>query len=165
MGLRLPLLWLQRHLQPRDGDSETDRPDASGRGSILASHRDGGRRQQQWAEPQLGRTVRSPDAGPWSLVTGGPFTSKLRSGQARRPRLSALVLSLVIDRLLGEPPAMVHPVVWIGRAISWLERRAPSSPAAGFAYGAGMSLVVVGGATVAGAALSRAVRALPSPIA
>ncbi|HPU19155.1 MAG TPA: cobalamin biosynthesis protein, partial [Alicycliphilus sp.] len=29
----------------------------------------------------------------------------------------ALVLALVIDRLWGEPPAPLHPVVWMGRAL------------------------------------------------
>nr|WP_301334552.1 adenosylcobinamide-phosphate synthase CbiB [Variovorax dokdonensis] len=31
--------------------------------------------------------------------------------------------ALSIDRLLGEPPARLHPVVWMGRYLSWAGRR------------------------------------------
>ncbi len=34
--------------------------------------------------------------------------------------------ALALDAALAEPPAAVHPVVLMGRAIGWLERRAPS---------------------------------------
>lgn len=40
-----------------------------------------------------------------------------------------LALAIVMDLLLGEPPAAIHPVVWMGRWIHWWERRAPSAPA------------------------------------
>src|SRR5919197_1222883 len=51
--------------------------------------------------------------------------------------------ALAIDLPLGEYPARLHPVVWMGHAISMLERRAPrSGRAAPFAYGLGMALGV-----------------------
>jgi adenosylcobinamide-phosphate synthase len=38
---------------------------------------------------------------------------------------AALALALAIDLAFGEYPAVVHPVVWMGRCISFLEARAP----------------------------------------
>lgn len=63
----------------------------------------------------------------------------------------AIVLAFCLDRLLGEPPARVHPVVWMGKALSstgapW----AQSPPATAFACGALVWLV--GAALSAGAA-------------
>ena len=44
---------------------------------------------------------------------------------------SALLLALVIDRWLGEPPVFLHPVVWMGTALGWLGKRiAPPEPRA-----------------------------------
>lgn len=37
------------------------------------------------------------------------------------------MLALALDLLLREPPARFHPVVWIGKAISLLDRRLPQS--------------------------------------
>ena len=34
-----------------------------------------------------------------------------------------LMLALLIDRWLGEPPARLHPVVWVGRYLGWAGRR------------------------------------------
>ena len=36
---------------------------------------------------------------------------------------AAVPLSLAIDHLWGEPPARVHPVVWMGRALGWAGAR------------------------------------------
>lgn len=36
---------------------------------------------------------------------------------------AALVLALAVDRILGEPPARWHPVVWMGRYLAWTGRR------------------------------------------
>ena len=36
---------------------------------------------------------------------------------------AALLLALVIDRLWGEPPARLHPVVWMGQALGLLGQR------------------------------------------
>lgn len=57
--------------------------------------------------------------------------------------LVVLALALALDRWYGEWPDRLHPVVWMGNTIRWLERRAPTSGAAaqGF-YGLGMALFV-----------------------
>jgi len=36
---------------------------------------------------------------------------------------AALLLALLIDRYFGEPPARLHPVVWIGHYLGWAGRR------------------------------------------
>lgn len=33
--------------------------------------------------------------------------------------VAALWLALLVDRMVGEPPARVHPVVWMGRYLGW----------------------------------------------
>jgi adenosylcobinamide-phosphate synthase len=46
--------------------------------------------------------------------------------RAAGPRGAAVViLATALDAVLGEPPAGCHPVVWLGRALAWTERRAP----------------------------------------
>ena len=47
----------------------------------------------------------------------------------------ALLLAVGLDRLLPEPPAGIHPVVWMGRAISAMERAAPRRPLPAFLFG------------------------------
>jgi adenosylcobinamide-phosphate synthase len=43
----------------------------------------------------------------------------------------ALMLAVWLDRLVGEPPARAHPVVWMGQVLRWWgERLAPLSPRA-----------------------------------
>jgi len=64
--------------------------------------------------------------------------------------LAVLVLALAFDLALGEPPAAVHPVVWMGGLVGALERRAPKGPRAQLIYGGAM--VAVGVLTVALAA-------------
>ncbi len=60
--------------------------------------------------------------------------------------LNALVLGLAVllDRILPEPPAKLHPVVWIGSSIDVLKRFAPQSPTPAFLYGCFIVLVLVG---------------------
>ncbi len=41
-----------------------------------------------------------------------------------RLRARQVAAALLLDALLGEPPASLHPVVWMGRTISHYERRA-----------------------------------------
>jgi len=54
-----------------------------------------------------------------------------------------LVGALALDQFLGEYPAPLHPVVWMGGAISALERAAPrASRALQLAWGAGMALAI-----------------------
>jgi adenosylcobinamide-phosphate synthase len=49
---------------------------------------------------------------------------------------AALWIALLVDRLWGEPPAAVHPVVAMGRYLGWAGRRLPMAPAAAFTAGA-----------------------------
>ena len=43
----------------------------------------------------------------------------------------ALLMAVWLDRLVGEPPERVHPVVWMGKVLRWWgERLAPLSPRA-----------------------------------
>lgn len=82
-----------------------------------------------------------------------------------RRRAVALVVAIALDAALGEPPSRVHPVVLIGRAISWLEARAPrSGRAAQLAYGAGMALGLPAAAGLVGLGVDRLARSLPAPI-
>jgi adenosylcobinamide-phosphate synthase len=74
------------------------------------------------------------------------------------------VVALLLDRLIGEPPAALHPVVWIGQFIALLERRAPSGSAAALIFGAIMTAIVVGAATIAGLVLQRLAGMLPGPL-
>ena len=56
--------------------------------------------------------------------------------------LLILLLALVIDVLLGELPRVVHPVVWMGKIISFWERLAPVQGARSqLVYGGGMVLL------------------------
>lgn len=63
---------------------------------------------------------------------------------------------LLLDRMLGEPPAGLHPVAWFGRVITrcesavWADRRAPG---VGYAV-AGVALGAAAGALVRSTALS-----------
>lgn len=67
----------------------------------------------------------------------------------RRGRAEVLLLALALDWLAGEPPAALHPVVWLGRLIEGLERRAPrDNPRAELLYGVGMTAACVGAAVV-----------------
>ena len=60
--------------------------------------------------------------------------------------LNALVilLAVALDLLLPEPPAIVHPVVWMGKAVSVFERVAPAGPVAGVFFGCVVVIVIVG---------------------
>ncbi len=51
-------------------------------------------------------------------------------------------MALLIDALCGELPAPVHPVVWMGRLLGWLEARAPRHEAARLLYGTFVALAV-----------------------
>ena len=76
--------------------------------------------------------------------------------------LSTVLLAGAFDVAFGEPPAQVHPVVWMGKLIGALERRRPHDrPAAEFAYGVGVVAVTAGTAAGAGVAVTRGLRRLP----
>lgn len=53
-----------------------------------------------------------------------------------------LAAAFAIDIVVGEPPAAVHPVVWFGRMIAYLKKKAPQTHRG--RYGVFMSLCTVG---------------------
>ena len=55
-----------------------------------------------------------------------------------------LLLAVALDLLLPEPPAIVHPVVWMGKAISVFERVAPVGRVAGLFFGCAVVIIVAG---------------------
>jgi len=68
--------------------------------------------------------------------------------------IGMLALAWLLDARIGEPPAIVHPVVWMGRAIAPLKRIQLASRAAELVLGAlYATLVIVGFAFVAGLSL------------
>ncbi|WP_437677177.1 adenosylcobinamide-phosphate synthase CbiB [Sorangium sp. So ce131] len=72
----------------------------------------------------------------------------------------ALLVAVALDLARGEPPAAVHPVVWMGSAIQLLKRRAPAGGrVAEFLWGALMALAV----PCAFAALGAGLAALIAP--
>ena len=38
---------------------------------------------------------------------------------------ATLLVAIMVDLVIGEAPPSLHPVVWMGRLIAWLERRSP----------------------------------------
>lgn len=57
--------------------------------------------------------------------------------------LVALLCALAVDRWYGEWPNAMHPVVWMGNTIRWLESWGPKAGTAGpFIYGVGMAIAV-----------------------
>jgi len=59
--------------------------------------------------------------------------------------LLILLVALAIELALGEPPRLIHPVVWMGKVASFLERGGAGQPRlAQFVYGIGMSLFLIG---------------------
>ena len=59
-----------------------------------------------------------------SLLSGGGWPAALGW-------MAAPLLALLVDRWLGEPPAPLHPVVWMGRALQRVgDRLAPQIPVA-----------------------------------
>src|SRR3990172_2362622 len=61
---------------------------------------------------------------------------------SRTERFWALLLALVWDLSLGEPPEAAPPVVWMGRAIDAADRRAPEEERPRLAYGALVALAL-----------------------
>jgi len=59
--------------------------------------------------------------------------------------LLLLSIALIIDLTLGELPRVIHPVVWMGKVISLLERvNVGRSPFVQFVYGAVITLLMIG---------------------
>jgi adenosylcobinamide-phosphate synthase len=62
----------------------------------------------------------------------------------------SLVLAMLLDRWLGEPPRRLHPVVWMGCYLGWIGKHLPERrPAAAFILG--MTAWLAGAALVAAA--------------
>jgi adenosylcobinamide-phosphate synthase len=57
--------------------------------------------------------------------------------------LAVFLLAVAFDILLGEPPAKVHPVVWIGKSIAFLRARASPTRASGIALAIAVIAVTV----------------------
>ena len=60
----------------------------------------------------------------------------------------SIVLAMLIDRWLGEPPRHLHPVVWMGCYLGWIGKRLPQRPPAA-AFILGMTAWIMGAAIVA----------------
>jgi adenosylcobinamide-phosphate synthase len=73
-------------------------------------------------------------------------------------------LALTMDAVCGEPPANAHPVVWMGRAVSMLERSAPHGQVPALAYGSAMTALVIGAAAATGSMVARIAARLPWPL-
>jgi len=52
-----------------------------------------------------------------------------------------LILAVLLDLIFGEPPAFLHPVVWIGKLIGFLKEKAPKRNRR--LYGIFMALIVI----------------------
>ena len=101
-----------------------------------------------------------------------PLSCARTGGRARRRPLAAAI-GVVVDRVVGEPPAAVHPVVGFGRVMRsleaslWRDARGPglayAAAGAGLGAGAGRLVRTTAGATavaVGGRALARAATAV-----
>src|SRR3990172_8039045 len=75
--------------------------------------------------------------------------------------MGVLLLAMVLDLVLPEPPTAIHPVVWMGNVTRLLERLAPrSGRVLPFLVGVGIALVapaIFGGASWAAASWLRQV--------
>lgn len=69
--------------------------------------------------------------------------------------LRTLGLALLLDELVGEPPASLHPVVWIGRLLDGLEALAPQGRQARLVYGLLVATAVPAGWAGLAAGLAR----------
>ncbi|MGE3268794.1 MAG: adenosylcobinamide-phosphate synthase CbiB [Chloroflexota bacterium] len=88
-----------------------------------------------------------------------------RRTRTPRGRFWVMPLALLLDAILGEPPARFHPVVWIGTLIARLERQAPRHGPAALAAGAAIVGAVAGSAVAGAWLLERLSRRLPWPMA
>ena len=56
--------------------------------------------------------------------------------------LYLLTLAVLLDLVIGEPPARIHPTVWIGRTVSWADRLSPREGGRALLAGALAVLVI-----------------------
>jgi adenosylcobinamide-phosphate synthase len=80
-------------------------------------------------------------------------------------RFTIILVALALDVTLGEPPAAVHPVVWIGKAIERVAAGAPRGHARQLLHGAIHAALLAGLAAMAGAVVARLAAAFPAPLA
>ncbi len=79
-----------------------------------------------------------------------------------RLALATVMLAGLFDVTVGEPPAALHPVVWMGRLVGALMARRPlGRPRAEFAFGVLIVVLTAGSAAAAGLLLTVALDALP----
>jgi adenosylcobinamide-phosphate synthase len=71
--------------------------------------------------------------------------------------LAVFLLAIAFDILLGEPPAKIHPVVWIGKFIAFLRARARPTRAGGIA----LAIVVIAATVLSGHLAVRAAGYVP----
>ncbi len=71
--------------------------------------------------------------------------------------LDVFLLAVAYDLLLGEPPARIHPVVWIGKLIAYLRARARPTRISGLA----LAIIVIISTTLAGHLLVVALAQFP----
>ena len=80
-----------------------------------------------------------------------------------RLALATVILAGLFDVTIGEPPAALHPVVWMGRLIAALMARRPRGrPRAEFYYGLLVVLATAGSAALAGLGLTPVLARLPA---
>ncbi|MCJ7444187.1 MAG: cobalamin biosynthesis protein [Methanotrichaceae archaeon] len=63
--------------------------------------------------------------------------------------LEVFLLAIALDLVTGEPPAKIHPVVWIGKLISFLHKQSPQTRGHGFM----LAITVTGTTILAGSIL------------
>ncbi len=64
--------------------------------------------------------------------------------------LGVLLAAVALEFTLGEPPAKLHPVVWIGNVVKTLLRFEPGGPKARLAFGVVVTALTCGAVVVAG---------------
>jgi len=69
-------------------------------------------------------------------------------------RAGAVVVAFALDRLFGEPPARLHPVVWMGKALGAIGAPWPRLPPSGQFLCGAAAWIAGGGAVLAVAALT-----------
>ncbi len=81
------------------------------------------------------------------------------------PHPVPVLLALILDGVLGDPPSRFHPVAWLGTAIGIAKYRAPRrGRVLPFLYGAGIMIIGVLLVAVVGFSLFQLMRLLPLPI-
>jgi len=77
-------------------------------------------------------------------------------------RAGAVVVAFALDRLFGEPPARLHPVVWMGKALGAIGAPWPRLPPSGQFLSGAAAWIAGGGIVAAAAAVAAAmIRRLP----